>query len=78
MNCIVGFFAWGLMVVVIIVMMMVMVMVVMLMVMVTMMIVKKLRSYRTNAGALSISQRTKIFSFLCEKDEISYDQQRGC
>ena len=74
MNCIVGPFAWGLMVVVIIVMMMVMV--VMLMVMV--MIVKKLRSYRTNAGALSISQRTKIFSFLCEKDEISYDQQRGC
>ena len=66
------------MVVVIIVMMMVMMlMVVMLMVMMVMM-VKKLRSYRTNAGALSISQRTKIFSFLCEKDEISYDQRRGC
>ena len=60
------------MVVVIIVMMMVMLLMVMLM------MVKKLRSYRTNAGALSISQRTKIFSFLCEKDEISYDQQRGC
>ena len=62
------------MVVVIIVMMMVM----LLMVMVMVMMVKKLRSYRTNAGALNISQRTKIFSFLCEKDEISYDQQRGC
>ena len=60
------------MVVVIIVMMMVMLLMVMLM------MVKKLRSYRTNAGALSISQRTKIFSFLCEKDEISYDQRRGC
>ena len=60
------------MVVVIIVMMMVMLLMVMLM------MVKKLRSYRTNAGALNISQRTKIFSFLCEKDEISYDQQRGC
>ena len=60
------------MVVVIIVMMMVMLLMVMVM------MVKKLRSYRTNAGALSISQRTKIFSFLCEKDEISYDQQRGC
>ena len=62
------------MVVVIIVMMMVM----LLMVMVMVMMVKKLRSYRTNAGALNISQITKIFSFLCEKDEISYNQRRGC